>query len=97
MMSSGNTVFQSSCTACHGRGNSEPSAPDLATSQWLVGASYGEVVHFLAVSGPHVPEERLGKPHTGASQLSLEELRAVALFVNCLVGKDRSAAPGMQR
>ena len=97
MMSLGNTVFQSSCTACHGRGNSEPSAPDLATSQWLVRASYGEVVHFLAVSGPHVPGERLGEPHTGASQLSLEELRAVALLVDSLAGKDRSAAPGTQR
>ena len=97
MMSLGNTVFQSSCTACHGRDNSEPSGPDLATSHWLAGASYGEVVHFLAVSGPHVPGERLGMPHTGASQLTLEEVRAVALFVDSLAGKERGAAPEIQR
>lgn len=86
MMSLGDTVFQSSCSACHGQGNAERGESDIARSQWLVGASYGEIVHFLAVSGPHLPGERHGTPHGGASQLSLPELRAVALFVDSLAG-----------
>ena len=97
MMSLGNTVFQSSCGACHAPGNAERGASDLARSQWLIGASYGEVVHFLAVSGPHRPGERLGTVHGGASQLSLQELRAVALFVDSLAGTHAAPAAKIRR
>ena len=97
MMSLGHTVFQSSCSACHGQDNSERDDSDIARSQWLVGASYGEVVHFLAASGPHVPGERLGSPHGGASQLSLHELRAVALFVDSLAEARAATAAKIQR
>ena len=80
MMSLGKTMFQSSCGTCHSQGSTARSgAPELTRSQWLARASYGEVVHFLA-AGPHVPGEHLGTPRTGASELDLQELRAVALF-----------------
>ena len=95
MLRVGDSVFHGQvgdarCSRCHGqRAMQAPAGPDLSKSRWLRVAPYGSVVHFLAHGQRDTRGEDPGTPHAGAAQLSAEELRAVALYVDSLARGQR--------
>jgi glucose/arabinose dehydrogenase/mono/diheme cytochrome c family protein len=76
-------VGAATCMGCHG-GNAKgtPLGPDLTTAQWLWGdGSYAAIAKIIAAGVPQPKQYRSPMPPMGGSQLSADQVSAVAAYI----------------
>lgn len=89
MVAEGRALFgaKGNCWACHGRNAAGgPLAPDLTDSEWLhvADGAYDAIVELITAGVPTPKEHPAPMPPKGGSQVSNDEIRALAAYLYAL-------------
>jgi glucose/arabinose dehydrogenase/cytochrome c5 len=84
MVAAGERIFAgATCTGCHGaNAKGTPLGPDLTDTQWLWGdGSYAAIAKTITTGVPQPKQYRSPMPPMGGSQLSADQVSAVAAYI----------------
>jgi glucose/arabinose dehydrogenase/mono/diheme cytochrome c family protein len=84
MVAAGERIFGgATCTGCHGaNAKGTPLGPDLTDTQWLWGdGSYAAIAKTITTGVPQPKQYRSPMPPMGGSQLSADQVSAVAAYI----------------